>query len=223
MQKVFYSDEIMEFKINQRWLRGIIKDIDISGKKFILELENNKDNPIEIENQSLLINNCTTESIIKNLEQEFSQNQSVEFYDDSVNSWIEGTIKTKNKDFYIISYSTKESMNNSKVLYKNNIRPVTGNKDILKLNMKNAQSFSLKSFEIFSNPLKYAKIFIKKLVSLLGKEIFFIFLNSNFDLFIFTIENKSDNLVNNEVINGLIDIAYKHFENADKINRKLFK
>ena len=223
MQKVFYSDEIMEFKINQRWLRGIIKDIDISGKKFILELENNKDNPIEIENQSLLINNCTTESIIKNLEQEFSQNQSVEFYDDSVNSWIEGTIKTKNKDFYIISYSTKESMNNSKVLYKNNIRPVTGNKDILKLNMKNAQSFSLKSFEIFSNPLKYAKIFIKKLVSLLGKEIFFIFLNSNFDLFIFTIENKSDNLVNNEVINGLIDIAYKHFENADKTNRKLFK
>ena len=226
MQKVLCSDDIMEFKINQRWIRGFIKDIDISEKKFILSIENSKDNNlVELQNQPLLINNYTTEYILQNLDQDFSQNQIVEFFDDSSNSWIGGTIKTKNNDFYIISYLTKDSYNNSKIVYKNNIRPVTTDNNILSLNLNNAQCYSLKNFEIFSDPMKYARKFIKRLINLLNREIFYIFLNSNFDLFIFTIENKNenDNLINNEVINGLIDIAYKHFENVDKVNKKLFK
>ena len=224
MQKAFYSEDIMEFKINHKWSRGRLKDIILVQNKFILSLEK-EDNILEHQNEILLINNLNSESLIKIIEQEYSPNQRVEFFEESSNSWIEGTIKTKNNDFYIITYSTKSSLNNSKILYKNNIRPITNGKGLMKLNLNHVKNFSLKNLENLSNPTKYAKKFIKKLLNLLNDKIYFIFLNNNFDLFIFLTEeeNRNNILINNDVINGLIEIAFSHFKDVDKANKKLFK
>ena len=223
MQKSCYSDDLMEFKINHKWVKGNLKDIIIDQNKFILSLDKEKDK-FEHQNQILYINNYNVESIIKNSEKEYSPNQRIEFFEESSNSWSEGKIKTKNNDFYIITYVTNLNYNNSKILYKNDIRPLTNPNDILKLNISDAQCYSLKNFENLSNPIKYAKKFIKKLINLLNQKIFFVFLNDNFDLFIFSTESENDNsLINNDVITGLIDIAVKHFKEIDKSNKKLFK
>ena len=222
MQKAFYSEDLIEFKVNHKWIKGNLKDIKIDDKKFILSLENEPD---KLENQSeiLLINNYNAEKILKNSGEEFSEKQRVEFFDESSNGWAEGKIKTRNNDFYLISYTTRGILEGSKILYKNDIRTLTNNKDILKVDINYAQCFSLKKFENLCNPMKYAKKFIKKLINLLNEKIFFIFLNNNFDLFIFSKENKNENLINTDVINGLVEIAVKHFENIDKANKKLFK
>jgi hypothetical protein len=134
---------------------------------------------------------------------------------------MEGTIQSMKKDFYLINYTTKDRLNNSKIFFKNNIRPLSDDKEVLKLNINNLYCFSLKEFEIFSNPEKYAKKFIKKLINVLNDRIYFSFMNKDFDLFIFT--NGNQNLINSEIINGLIDVAIKHFHEVDKINKKLFK
>ena len=224
MQKAFYSDDLMEFKINHKWQNGYLKDIIIDQNKYILRLEKTEEK-IELQNQILLINNFNTSSIIKNFDQEYLPNDRVEFFDESSNSWTEGTIKTKNNNFYLICYTTIKSLNNSKILYKENIRPIANDSDLLKLNLKHAKCFSLKNFETLSNPTKYAKIFIKKLLSILNKEINFVFLNKNYDLFIFSIENENENinLINKDVIDGLIEVAMNHFKEVDKSNKKLFK
>ena len=224
MQKAFYTNDIVEFKINNNWKKGNLKDIIIEQKIFILSLEKEEDK-YDYHNQILLINNYDDQSIIKNSNQNYSQNQKIEFFDELSKSWIEGTIKTKNNDFYVVSYVTGATSNNSKILYKNNIRPLYEGKNILKLNINNVQCYSLKDLENLSNPTKYAKKFIKKLINLLSEKIFLIFLNNNFDLFIFTKENENENnnLVKKEVITGLINIAIKHFKDIDKENKKLFK
>ena len=225
MQKELYSDELMEFKINHKWVKGNLKDIILGENKYILSLEKSDENNFEHQNEILLINNTPAETIIKSENENYTTNQRVEFFDESCNSWTEGTITNINNDFYLISYTAKHSVNNSKILFKNNIRPLINHNDILKLNIKNVQCYSLKNFESFSNPIKYAKKFIKKLIKLLDEKIFFVFLNNNFDLFIFFTENENENnnLNNNEIINGLIYIAVKHFEEIDKANKKLFK
>ena len=214
----------MEFKIDHKWSRGSIKDIILDQKKFILSLKN-KDNILELQNETLLINNLNSESLIKIIEAEYSPNQRVEFYEETSNSWIEGAIKAKNNDFYIITYSTKTSLNNSKILYKNNIRPITNSKSQMKLNLNHVKNFTLKNFENLSNPTKYAKKFIKKLLNLLNEKIYFIFLNNSFDLFIFITEeeNRNNILINYNVINGLIEVAFNHFKDVDKANKKIFK
>ena len=224
MQKAFYTNDIVEFKINNNWKKGNLKDIIIEQKIFILSLEKEEDK-YDYHNQILLINNYDDQSIIKNSNQNYSQNQKIEFFDELSKSWIEGTIKTKNNGFYVVTYVTDATSNNSKILYKNNIRPLYEGKNILKLNINNVQCYSLKDLENLSNPTKYAKKFIKKLINLLSEKIFLIFLNNNFDLFIFTKENENENnnLVKKEVITGLINIAIKHFKDIDKENKKLFK
>ena len=224
MQKAFYTNDVVEFKINNNWKKGNLKDIIIEQKIFVLSLEKEEDK-YDYHNQILLINNYDDQSIIKNSNQNYSQNQKIEFFDELSKSWIEGTIKTKNNDFYVVSYVTGATSNNSKILYKNNIRPLYEGKNILKLNINNVQCYSLKDLENLSNPTKYAKKFIKKLINLLSEKIFLIFLNNNFDLFIFTKENENENnnLVKKEVITGLINIAIKHFKDIDKENKKLFK
>ena len=224
MQKAFYTNDIVEFKINNNWKKGNLKDIIIEQKIFILSLEKEEDK-YDYHNQILLINNYDDQSIIKNSNQNYSQNQKIEFFDELSKSWIEGTIKTKNNDFYVVTYVTDAISNNSKILYKNNIRPLHEGKNILKLNINNVQCYSLKDLENLSNPTKYAKKFIKKLINLLSEKIFLIFLNNNFDLFIFSKENENENnnLVKKEVITGLINIAIKHFKDIDKENKKLFK
>ena len=95
---------------------------------------------------------------------------------------------------------------------------------MLKLDLNKAQGFSLKNFETLSNPKKYAKKFIKKLIKLLNDKIFIAFLNNNLDLFIFSQDNeKENNIINKDVIDGLIDVAVKHFKEMDRENKKLFK
>ena len=220
MQKAFYSDDIMEFKINHKWLKGCLKDILIDQNKYILFTEKGKEQLVH-ENPILLINNYNVASLIKKLDENFSPNQKVEFFEDSNNTWTEGIIKTKNNDFYLISYSTKTNLNNSKILFKNNIRSLINDRDLCKLDLNKAQSFSLKIFESLCNPKKYATKFIKILIKLLNDKIFFVFLNNNLDLFIFSQDNKKE--INKEVIDGLIDVAAKHFKEMDKANNKLFK
>lgn len=225
MLKSLYSDDLIEFKDNNKWIKGNLKDIILGEKKFILSLEKENEKSFEHTSETLLINNLNYESIMKNENETYSMNQSVEFFDESSNSWIEGTIKSIKNDFYLISYITKKSINNTTILHKNNIRPLISNDDILKLNLHNAQCYSLKNFESFSNPVKFAKKFIKNLINLLGEKIFFVFLNNNFDLFIFNKghENESNHLINEEIINGLINVAVHHFEEIDKVDKQLFK
>ena len=223
MQKAFYYEDIMEFKINNKWSKGKLKDIIINQNKYIVSLEKGEDN-YEIQNKTLLINSFNVDSIIKNIGSEYNQNQRVEYFEETSNSWNLGTIKKKNKDFYIISYEAKPSVNNSKILYRNSLRPLTNEKDILKLNLNQVKVYSLKNFETLSNPMKYMKKFIKKLINLFADKIYFIFLNNNYDLFIFGAENENEkSLVNKVVINGLIDVAINHFKDFDKSNKKLFK
>ena len=223
MQKVFYSDDIMEFKINHKWSKGKLKDILIDQNKYVLFIEKGEDK-LEYQNPILLINNYDAPSLIKKFDENFSPNQRVEFFEESNNSWTEGIIKTKNNDFYLISYSTKTNLNNSKILFKNNIRSLTNDRDLLKLDLNKAQGFSLKNFETLSNPKKYAKKFIKKLIKLLNDKIFIVFLNNNLDLFIFSQDNEQENnIINKDVIDGLIDVAVKHFKEMDRENKKLFK
>lgn len=222
MQKSFFPDDIMEFKLNNKWVKGNIKDILISENKFVLNLSNLNQN-YEHKNSVLIFNNYSFDTIKKNLEKNFEINQRIEFYDEINNSWQEANIETKNNDFYIISYANKNSMNNTKILYKNNIRALTNNNDMIKLNLEKVKIFSLKKFEKFENCLKYCKKLVKKLVNILKDKILYTFMNENLDLFIFWINNENDNLNENEIINGLIDIGFKHFEEIDKKNKKLFK
>lgn len=222
MQKSFFPDDIMEFKLNNKWVKGNIKDILISENKFVLNLSNLNQNYAH-KNSVLIFNNYSFDTIKKNLEKNFEINQRIEFYDEINNSWQEANIETKNNDFYIISYANKNSMNNTKILYKNNIRALTNNNDMIKLNLEKVKIFSLKKFEKFENCLKYCKKLVKKLVNILKDKILYTFMNENLDLFIFWINNENDNLNENEIINGLIDIGFKHFEEIDKKNKKLFK
>ena len=222
MQKSFFPDDIMEFKLNNKWFKGNIKDILISENKFVLNLSNLNQN-YEHKNSILIFNNYSFDTIKKNLEKNFEINQRIEFYDEINNSWQEANIETKNNDFYIISYANKNSMNNTKILYKNNIRALTNNNDMIKLNLEKVKIYSLKKFEKFENCLKYCKKLVKKLVNILKDKILYTFMNENLDLFIFWINNENDNLNENEIINGLIDIGFKHFEEIDKKNKKLFK
>ena len=224
MQKALYTNDIIEFKINNTWKRAKLRDIIIDQNKFILSFVKGEDK-YEHHNQILLINNYDDQSIIKNSNIDYSPNQKVEFYDELNDSWMEGNIKNKNNDFYIITYMSKNSSNNSKILYKNNIRPLNEGKNLLKLNIRNIQCYSLKDLENLSNPIKYAKKFIKKLMNLLKGKLLLAFLNNNFDLFVFPTENENENnnLVNKELITGLIDIAVRHFKDIDKSNKKLFK
>jgi hypothetical protein len=94
---------------------------------------------------------------------------------------------------------------------------------VIKLNLEKVKIFSLKKFEKFENCLKHCKKLVKKLVNILKDKILYTFMNENLDLFIFWINNENDNLNENEIINGLIDIGFKHFEEIDKKNKKLFK
>lgn len=222
MQKSFFPDDIMEFKLNNKWVKGNIKDILISKNKFVLNLSNLNQN-YDHKNSVLIFNNYSFDTIKKNLEINFEINQRIEFYDEINNSWQEANIETKNNDFYIISYANKNSMNNTKILYKNNIRALTNNNDMIKLNLEKVKIFSLKKFEKLENCLKYCKKLVKKLVNILKDKILYTFMNENLDLFIFWINNENDNLNENEIINGLIDIGFKHFEEIDKKNKKLFK
>ena len=222
MQKSFFPEDIMEFKLNNKWVKGNIKDILISENKFVLNLSNLNQN-YDHKNSVLIFNNYSFDTIKKNLEKNFEINQRIEFYDEINNSWQEANIETKNNDFYIISYANKNSMNNTKILYKNNIRALTNNNDMIKLNLEKVKIFSLKKFEKFENCLKYCKKLVKKLVNILKDKILYTFMNENLDLFIFWINNENDNLNENEIINGLIDIGFKHFEEIDKKNKKLFK
>lgn len=142
------------------------------------------------------------------------------------NCWSEANIESMNNDFYIVSYANKDRLNNTKILYKNNIRNLTNDSDLVKLNLEKAHSYSLKNFEKFSNPIKLAKKFINKLLNILGNKIFFTFLNDNLDLFLFINETEKENEFNNsqnEIMNGLIEVAMKHFEEMEKSDKKLFK
>lgn len=226
MKKSFYPDDIMEFKLNNKWFKGSLKNIIKlqSDNKYILSLDNSYQENIEHNNPILEFNNFSIETILNSSKQNYSLNQQVEFYDTENNCWSEAKIEKMNNDFFIVSYANKNCLNNTKIIYKNNIRPLTNDK--IKLNLDKVYSYSLENFLRFSNPIKFAKKFITKLVSILNNKILYTFLNEEFKLFLFMNETEKEDESNNEqkeIINGLIDVAIKHFEEIEKTNKILFK
>ena len=163
MKKSFYPDDIMEFKLNNKWFKGSLKDIKKSEKKYILSLDNSQTQDLEHKDHILVVNNFSIETLLKSSKQNFNENERVEFYDTDNNCWSPANIESMNKDFYIVSYADKTSLNNTKIIYKNNLRPLTN--DIISLELRNAYSYSLKKFKKFTNPLKFAKKFISKLLA----------------------------------------------------------
>ena len=224
MKKSFYPDDIMEFKLNNKWYKGSLKNIIKSDNKYIISLENNPSENKDHNNSLLIFNNYSIETILGSSGKKFNVNQRVEFYDIENKCWSEANIESMNNDFYIVSYANKSCLNNTKILYKNNIRPLTTDNDLVKLNLEKMHCYSLKLFEKFSNPIKYAKKFINKLINLLSNKIMYTFLNDELDLFIFINEmekeNKSNNATN-EIMEGLIEVAVKHFEEIEKENKKI--
>ena len=225
MKKSFYPDDIMEFKLNNKWFKGSLKDIKKSEKKYILSLDNSQTQDLEHKDHILVVNNFSIETLLKSSKQNFNENERVEFYDTDNNCWSPANIESMNKDFYIVSYADKTSLNNTKIIYKNNLRPLTN--DIISLELRNANSYSLQNFKKFTNPLKLAKKFISKLLIVLNEKILYTFLNDNFDLFLFMNESQKENDPNNSqneiIINGLIEVAIKHFEEIEKMNKNIFK
>ena len=225
MKKSFYPDDIMEFKLNNKWFKGSLKDIKKSEKKYILSLDNSQTQDLEHKDHILVVNNFSIETLLKSSKQNFNENERVEFYDTDNNCWSPANIESMNKDFYIVSYADKTSLNNTKIIYKNNLRPLTN--DIISLELRNAYSYSLQNFKKFTNPLKLAKKFISKLLIVLNEKILYTFLNDNFELFLFMNESQKENDPNNSqneiIINGLIEVAIKHFEEIEKMNKNIFK
>lgn len=225
MKKAFYPDDIMEFKLNNKWFKGSLKDIKKSEKKYILSLDNSQTQDLEHKDHILVVNNFSIETLLKSSKQNFNENERVEFYDTDNNCWSPANIESMNKDFYIVSYADKTSLNNTKIIYKNNLRPLTN--DIISLELRNAYSYSLQNFKKFTNPLKFAKKFISKLLIVLNEKILYTFLNDNFELFLFMNESQKENDPNNSqneiIINGLIEVAIKHFEEIEKMNKNIFK
>jgi hypothetical protein len=225
MKKSFYPDDIMEFKLNNKWFKGSLKDIKKSEKKYILSLDNSQTQDLEHKDHILVVNNFSIETLLKSSKQNFNENERVEFYDTGNNCWSPANIESMNKDFYIVSYADKTSLNNTKIIYKNNLRPLTN--DIISLELRNAYSYSLQNFKKFTNPLKFAKKFISKLLIVLNEKILYTFLNDNFELFLFMNESQKENDPNNSqneiIINGLIEVAIKHFEEIEKMNKNIFK
>jgi hypothetical protein len=225
MKKSFYPDDIMEFKLNNKWFKGSLKDIKKSEKKYILSLDNSQTQDLEHKDHILVVNNFSIETLLKSSKQNFNENERVEFYDTDNNCWSPANIESMNKDFYIVSYADKTSLNNTKIVYKNNLRPLTN--DIISLELRNAYSYSLQNFKKFTNPLKFAKKFISKLLIVLNEKILYTFLNDNFELFLFMNESQKENDPNNSqneiIINGLIEVAIKHFEEIEKMNKNIFK
>ena len=225
MKKSFYSDDIMEFKLNNKWFKGSLKDIKKSEKKYILSLDNSQTQDLEHKDHILVVNNFSIETLLKSSKQNFNENERVEFYDTDNNCWSPANIESMNKDFYIVSYADKTNLNNTKIIYKNNLRPLTN--DIISLELRNANSYSLQNFKKFTNPLKFAKKFISKLLIVLNEKILYTFLNDNFELFLFMNESQKENDPNNSqneiIINGLIEVAIKHFEEIEKMNKNIFK
>lgn len=225
MKKSFYPDDIMEFKLNNKWFKGSLKDIKKSEKKYILSLDNSQTQDLEHKDHILVVNNFSIETLLKSSKQNFNENERVEFYDTDSNCWSPANIESMNKDFYIVSYADKTSLNNTKIIYKNNLRPLTN--DIISLELRNAYSYSLQNFKKFTNPLKFAKKFISKLLIVLNEKISYTFLNDNFELFLFMNESQKENDPNNSqneiIINGLIEVAIKHFEEIEKMNKNIFK
>ena len=225
MKKSFYPDDIMEFKLNNKWFKGSLKDIKKSEKKYILSLDNSQTQDLEHKDDILVVNNFSIETLLKSSKQNFNENERVEFYDTDNNCWSPANIESMNKDFYIVSYADKTSLNNTKIIYKNNLRPLTN--DIISLELRNAYSYSLQNFKKFTNPLKFAKKFISKLLIVLNEKILYTFLNDNFELFLFMNESQKENDPNNSqneiIINGLIEVAIKHFEEIEKMNKNIFK
>lgn len=225
MKKSFYPDDIMEFKLNNKWFKGSLKDIKKSEKKYILSLDNSQTQDLEHKDHILVVNNFSIETLLKSSKQNFNENERVEFYDTDNNCWSPANIESMNKDFYIVSYTDKTNLNNTKIIYKNNLRPLTN--DIISLELRNANSYSLQNFKKFTNPLKFAKKFISKLLIVLNEKILYTFLNDNFELFLFMNESQKENDPNNSqneiIINGLIEVAIKHFEEIEKMNKNIFK
>ena len=225
MKKSFYPDDIMEFKLNNKWFKGSLKDIKKSEKKYILSLDNSQTQDLEHKDHILVVNNFSIETLLKSSKQNFNENERVEFYDTDNNCWSPANIESMNKDFYIVSYADKTSLNNTKIIYKNNLRPLTN--DIISLELRNAYSYSLQNFKKFTNPLKFAKKFISKLLIVLNEKILYTFLNDNFELFLFMNESQKENDNNNSqneiIINGLIEVAIKHFKEIEKMNKNIFK
>ena len=65
MKKSFYPGDIMEFKLNNKWIRGSLKNIIKSENKYIISLENSSSENFEHKNSLLIFNNFSIETIFR--------------------------------------------------------------------------------------------------------------------------------------------------------------
>lgn len=233
MQKIFSPSDILEFKIDNKWQMGTLQDINISENKFQIFLSK-ENTTVDHISPSLSINTLNLDTILSSDKTIYKVEDKVEFFDDSTHGWIEGKIKNSNGDFFLINFNfnTKNTFNNndSKIIHKNNLRPVTKSNDVIKFGIDSAEVYELKNFEELSDPVKLGKKTAKQLIELFNEEISFIFLNDKLQLFIFrnksfnsNSNNNGNNMIKKDIIEGLINIAFKHFEEIDQKNQKLFK
>ena len=221
MKKIIYYSEELEIFHDDSWVKCNLLDILKDKNKYILSFDKETRKTSEYENNILLIHNYDYEKMIK--DSKFERGQNVEFFNESIDAWSEGTIKSCKNDFYIIDYISKKNENKTKILYKNNIRTKAENEQLIKLDIQHVDVYNLQKFECLQNPLKSIKIFLKKLANLFDDNISYIFLNSKFEIFIFNSDNDKNKAYNKEVIQGLMDVAFKHFKEIDKLNSQLFK
>lgn len=217
MQKLYTSKDPLEFNINNKWLQGELHTINPTQNIFEIKLQNSN-TPLSQQSTFLQINTLNLQSILSN-SNNFNINDKVEFYDDNTNGWQEGKITNKNGDFYIVNYLNKKSFDNSKILYKNNLRPLTKSQDIIKFNLDCADYYELKDkFGELSNPEKCVKKLGKQLIEIFGEEIKFIYVGDNLEMIIFKEKKNKENnnsLLKKEIIEGLIEIAKNHFEELE--------
>lgn len=225
MQKLYTSKEPLEFYINNKWQQGELHNINIPSNTFKILLSQNK-SLISHQSTSLQINTINIQNILSNSSNSYNVNDKVEFYDENTKGWIEGSIKSIKGDFFVINYNIKNNFDNSKIIYKNNLRPTTKEQDIIKLSMDCINCYELKDkFKELSNPEKCAKKLSKEIIEIFGKEIKYIFLGENLEMFILKDKKLLNNnsLLKSEIIEELIKIAVKHFEEIEQNRQKVLK
>lgn len=227
MQKIFESNDTLEFKLNNKWQMGELHSINVPENKFQIFLT--KDNSvIEHHSSSILLNTLDMDTIISNFSKTYQKDEKIEFYDEESKGWTEGKIKEVGGEFFVINYCSKSGFSeSSKIVNKNNLRPITKSQNILKFSLEAVECFDLKQFENLSKPEKYCKKLAMQLIDIFKDEIKFIFFGKNLKMLVFTeskkelIKNKNkENLFKKEIIEGMINICFKHYEEIDKKNQK---
>ena len=199
-----------EFKINNCWEIGSLLDVDINSQKYFIKIEEeeNKSKIIEYQNQFLYIRKQNNN--FKNKpEQGYRINELVEVLNNK--KWCVGSILSQKGNFYLISILAKGNQT-EKFFHENFIRPLTEEKNMIKLNLQSCKRISLEIFQNFVKKENYIRRMINKFKKIfLPEEIQYLF-HSNLNLYLF------GSNVEEELINSLIQVSFEHFSELEAKN-----